>query len=583
MFDRKTLTLAITSLAAALVALAVGPRAGAATAQITTCGQVAKTNAVLTQDLDCPGEGIAAGAAGITIDLGGHVLKGSNNGFNGIADLGGWDHVTVKNGVVRNFSAGVYAWIDSDNVTVSDIVAVGNAKQGIYIDGASATIKSSTASENGTSGIEIVGNSAAITSSMAVRNGDQGIWVKGDGGSVKSSRVVGNVSTGAALEGDHSSVTSSVLSGNSWNGLRIEGDSASVKSTTASANTNNGIEVEGESAIIKANHVEGNGMPNGASDGQGLGIAVSSLTNAPVGTNVVRGNDDPAECKPSSLCPVIAKTKPGLQISSCGQSVTTNAVLTQSLTCLGTHGIVVGASGITIDLNGHVLKGDGAPNRYGIDDSAGYDDVTIENGVVRNFGAGVNAASGADHVTISKLVAAGNNTGINVDGIYSSITSSTASGNGGTGISLAGDRPSITSSSAAGNVGNGMYLNSDVPSITSSSALGNAGNGILLKSGPATVASSNLSGNQLFGIEVDNNESVSIRSTTASGNGSGGLFLSGNALMLKGNRAEGNGFSGGASDGLGVGIFVSGSLTGPVSPNVVRGNDDPSECKPMFC
>src|SRR5262245_1764191 len=43
----------------------------------------------------------------------------------------------------------------------------------------------------------------------------------------------------------------------------------------------------------------------------------------------------------------------GVPITTCGQTVTTNAVLTQDLTCGAQMGIVVGASGITIDLGGH--------------------------------------------------------------------------------------------------------------------------------------------------------------------------------------------------------------------------------------
>lgn len=38
-------------------------------------------------------------------------------------------------------------------------------------------------------------------------------------------------------------------------------------------------------------------------------------------------------------------------ITACGQTVTTNAVLTKHLTCAGSNGINVGAAGITIDLN----------------------------------------------------------------------------------------------------------------------------------------------------------------------------------------------------------------------------------------
>jgi hypothetical protein len=53
-----------------------------------------------------------------------------------------------------------------------------------------------------------------------------------------------------------------------------------------------------------------------------------------------------------------ASGKGGTPITSCGQVVTTNAVLTLDLVCTG-NGIVVGASGITIDLKGFTIRGDG--------------------------------------------------------------------------------------------------------------------------------------------------------------------------------------------------------------------------------
>src|SRR5262249_56875584 len=85
-----------------------------------------------------------------------------------------------------------------------------------------------------------------------------------------------------------------------------------------------GIEVTGDAATLKGNRAEGKGFPGGASDGVGLGILVGGFTTAPLGTNVVRGNDDAAECQPASLCLLSSKAKPGLKISSCGQSVTAN-------------------------------------------------------------------------------------------------------------------------------------------------------------------------------------------------------------------------------------------------------------------
>src|SRR5262245_62001380 len=69
-------------------------------------------------------------------------------------------------------------------------------------------------------------------------------------------------------------------------------------------------------------------------------------------------------------------------ITTCGQTVTTSAVLMQDLSCTG-DGIVVGASKITIDLNGFVLTGDGGAGDFGVDDLGSFDNVAIKNGALR--------------------------------------------------------------------------------------------------------------------------------------------------------------------------------------------------------
>jgi hypothetical protein len=578
---KTTTTLAITALAAALAALVVGPSAGAATTQITTCAQVVTTSAFLAQDLSCAGAGVVVGASGITIDLNGHVLKGDRSfGDFGVDDSGGHD-VMVKNGVIRNFDDGVFVFGGFAKVSISNVVSTGNARGGLVVNGDRVSINKSSASGNGTIGVLALGT-VSVTSTTAAGNGTYGVWLaQADGSSVRSSRALGNGSTGFVLEGDSTSVISSTASGNGGGGVYIKGNSASVKSTKTSGNAGHGIEVSGDAALLRGNSAQGTGFLGGVSDGIGLGILVGGFSIAPTGTNLARGNDDPAECSPASLCPAGSSAKAaGTPITTCAQVVTTDAVLTQNLDCVG-HGIVVGASGITINLNAHVLKGDGS--HYGIDDGGGFDDITIENGVVRSFGTGVNASTDARNVTISNVVASGNTAeGIYVSGSSASIQSSTASGNQVDGIELFGDSLSIKSSTAAGNAGNGIYADSDVASVTSSSAVGNASNGVLLKGGLALVASLNASGNGYFGLEMDGG-SASIKSTTTSGNASGGMFL-GNVLLLSGSRAEGNGFPGGASDGVGLGIQVNGLQTGPVSKNIFRGNDNPAECNPSwFC
>src|SRR5262245_20471317 len=101
----------------------------------------------------------------------------------------------------------------------------------------------------------------------------------------------------------------------------------------------------------------------------------------------------------------------GTAIATCGQVVPTNAYLIQDLYCPGSDGVVVGASGITIDLKGFTLRGDRARALNGINDIAGYDRVTVKNGMVRNFSTGVLGGLigiDADNFTVSNLVATGN-------------------------------------------------------------------------------------------------------------------------------------------------------------------------------
>jgi hypothetical protein len=66
---------------------------------------------------NCPGNGLVAGADGITIDLNGHTLDGAGNAMTcdrperprtGV-DASGHDGVTVSNGTVQQFATGVSA------------------------------------------------------------------------------------------------------------------------------------------------------------------------------------------------------------------------------------------------------------------------------------------------------------------------------------------------------------------------------------------------------------------------------------------------------------------------------------------
>ena len=171
----------------------------------------------------------------------------------------------------------------------------------------------------------------------------------------------------------------------------------------------------------------------------------------------------------------------GTAITTCGQTVTTNAVLTQDLVCTGS-GVMVGASGITIDLKGFTLRGDRGLGETGIDDSAGYVRVTMKNGVVRNFGYGVLASSSVnpsnipDDVTVSNLLASGyRSSALFIGGARASVKSSAAFGNNNVGIFISGNFARIQASTTSGNDQGGIQIDGSGARIQSSTASGNDG------------------------------------------------------------------------------------------------------------
>jgi parallel beta-helix repeat protein len=83
---------------------------------------------------------------------------------------------------------------------------------------------------------------------------------------------------------------------------------------------------------------------------------------------------------------------------SCGDTITADTTLDSDLTDCPNNGIVIGADNVTLDLNGHLVDGDGTPaagcdQRMEICDAGlvddGHDGVTVMHGSVREFAVGV--------------------------------------------------------------------------------------------------------------------------------------------------------------------------------------------------
>jgi parallel beta-helix repeat protein len=83
---------------------------------------------------------------------------------------------------------------------------------------------------------------------------------------------------------------------------------------------------------------------------------------------------------------------------SCGDRITADTTLDTDLVNCPNHGIVIAADGVTLDLNGHLVDGDGTPAAncdaqkepcdFGLFND-GHDGVTVKDGSVREFASGV--------------------------------------------------------------------------------------------------------------------------------------------------------------------------------------------------
>jgi parallel beta-helix repeat protein len=85
---------------------------------------------------------------------------------------------------------------------------------------------------------------------------------------------------------------------------------------------------------------------------------------------------------------------------TCGEVLNASTTVTNSLIGCSGDGLVIGAPGITVDLNGHVIQGVGLGT--GIRNS-GHADVTIRNGSVFNFDYGVVLQSGTLRNAVTNL------------------------------------------------------------------------------------------------------------------------------------------------------------------------------------
>jgi parallel beta-helix repeat protein len=219
----------------------------------------------------------------------------------------------------------------------------------------------------------------------------------------------------------------------------------------------------------------------------------------------------------------VGQAPPAIQ---CGATVTTDTTLDRDLTDCPSNGIVIGADGITLDLNGHTISGDGEPVRrcpreqicdvgVAMDDHAG---VTIRGGSVRGFGIGAGAFRGR------------NNRFVKLD----------SSRNQFFGFVIAGSsRTVIRDSSGHDNPrpdgdGLGVFMSHDL-----------------------RIVHNSFRNNGQLGIHIERSTKNLVKGNRLSRNGDMGIFLEADGNQVRANRS--------VRDGTGI-------IVGPGSRNVIAGN-----------
>ena len=167
-----------------------------------TCGQTLTESTIVENDLEgCAGDGLLAGADGITIDLNGHTIDSQTLATGDGIVVSGVDGVVVKNGTITGFEVGVSIVFGADRSRVQDLrisgSAIGNGIEaqagraavtgntvfgraiGIVLGGQTTTAAGNTVKDNDT-GMFVGGSRAVVTRNTALSNAGDGIQAFAD-------------------------------------------------------------------------------------------------------------------------------------------------------------------------------------------------------------------------------------------------------------------------------------------------------------------------------------------------------------------------------------------------------------------
>jgi parallel beta-helix repeat protein len=233
-------------------------------------------------------------------------------------------------------------------------------------------------------------------------------------------------------------------------------------------------------------------------------------------SNSANSNDNDAASQSLGL-------SPSSGVASCGQIVTEDVTLTSDLECGPGDGLIVGASGITINLNGYSITSsdeDGSEDpSMNYDGSSGIlvanaDDVDISGlGEISGFDEGV-TFMGSSGGQVADIQLANNDIGVLMSGSEGTeVSRNTMTNNGIALISDSSNHGAIAFNQVVANLEQGMlFLGSDINVVAANNMFGNGENGIYLDimSNTNTIDFNTVFGHEVADLNNDDGRSTNV-------------------------------------------------------------------------
>jgi parallel beta-helix repeat protein len=258
----------------------------------------------------------------------------------------------------------------------------------------------------------------------------------------------------------------------------------------------------------------------------------------------------------------------------CGAYVTHDVTLQHDISGCVDGGIIVAASGVTVDLNGHTITGLGEGDGIA---ASGVTGVTIKNGSVVNFEAGLRLTGVQNSRVVDTRFSMNSDASAWVEGSTGNkFLRNTMTDNGDGGFRLiASNRNRIAANTVSGASDSGVMmeeLSSHNRLVRNQIRL--AGEGIKVEGGSHNrVFRNTTSWNGGAGIEVaEDSHHTRINENQAHHNGGDGIFIEGVGTQVNGNHAGCNG---------GMGIQSPVLVTS--GENWAGGNGDNLGCDGVVC